>query len=800
MSFGTFCGQDPTDPDTFQRVLAKYLDESVQPAQQDLTSVLTVGNDGGHLAIVNGGAFGCDALSTPFGYIDALDATEISDITNVLGLKINPVGALKIKGAETKGNILVGDGTNTVGVAVGTNGYVLTANSGETAGVKWESAGGAGVASITAGSNIGVNNAIPTAPVVSLLSPLTSTLNMGAVAITDSASATGTSGQYLTAGTGGQTLWATLPTKVSSITAGNNIGITGTATVPIVSLLSPLTSTLALGTQSITGSTSNITLSSGTNQANMNGNLGFTSVVQATPTTKANLFNTSISVETVSNKVQMTPTYLLKTVGATAFQIGTVGSAPINLVGAGGGADGISITQLANVGTTLTTGLSNVKYYPDTYLSNQNLNSVSVPLPQVDYQRLTLNNLGLTNTSTWTDYGNAVYAGYSTFTIDSGGNYWYAEQNSGNITVIDSTSAVVAQLQLNYGINVGIINTFYEQGGYMFIGGRFDSVADAGGVNATPQYSIARVNSSTYFFDPMEDPSILNRGFTAGSEVYCITDVNGALVCGGSFQTNSLATLTINYIGAISNPYVAGSNQVWTEFGGGVNAIVYAILHESSLNYTFVGGDFTSVDVAGGGFGYQFCSYYDNGSATWFSVAGNNFNAGVRVIKPAPTSVLFVAGNFSQIAGTGQNYNTYIDPATPSNWSDTNLPLISGVNYKEAQYGGGYMGVWESGSNLFYQSSALGVWTSLLDPAGFVSGSLMGIIFSGDWRVVYSAYTYIRLHSNLPHSCEFQGSFKYDNNTYSKYTIITRNVSQQFIGDETCSFWSIIGQGVGTFS
>ena len=247
MSFGTFCGQDPSDPDTFQRVLAKYLDESVQPAQQDLTSVLSVGNDGGHIPIVNGGAYGCDALSTPFGYIDALDATEISDITSVLGLKINPVGALKIKGAETKGNILVGDGTNTVGVAVGTNGYVLTADSGETAGVKWVANGTGTLTGITAGSNIGVNNAVPAVPVVSLLSPLTSTLN--------------------------------------------------------------------LGTQNCQGTSSQITLTNGGSQANVQATLGFTSVVSATPTTKANLFNNSISVETSTDKVQMTPTYLLKTVG-----------------------------------------------------------------------------------------------------------------------------------------------------------------------------------------------------------------------------------------------------------------------------------------------------------------------------------------------------------------------------------------------------------------------------------------------------------------------------------------------------
>ena len=254
------------------------------------------------------------------------------------------------------------------------------------------------VNSVVGGTNILMSGTLST-PVVNLRNPLTAELNMGSQSLRDSASAVGTSGQVLTAGTGGQVLWGA--NGVSSITAGNNIDITGTASVPIVGLKSPLTSTLALGTTSITGSTSNITLSSGTNQANMNGNLGFTSVVQATPTTKANLFNTSISVETSTNKVIIQPTSILKSVGTTALTVGTVGSAPLTLIGNGGNTDGIQITQIANAPTTLTTSLSNVKYYPDCYISNGNASTVAVPLPQVDYQRLTLNNLGLTNTNSW---------------------------------------------------------------------------------------------------------------------------------------------------------------------------------------------------------------------------------------------------------------------------------------------------------------------------------------------------------------------------------------------------------------
>jgi hypothetical protein len=665
-------------------------------------------------------------------------------------------------------------------------------------GLKWGvvagGGGGGAVNSVSGGVNITISGALAT-PTVNLSSPLTAELNCGAQSLRDSASSVGTSGQVLTAGTGGQVLWGA--NGVSSITAGNNIGITGTSTAPIVGLLSPLTATLALGTQSITGSTSNITLSSGTNQANMNGNLGFTSVVQATPTTKANLFNTGISVETSTNKVLIAPTSILKTVGSTALSVGSVGSAPLNLIGAGGAANGVEITQTANVGTVLTTNLSNVKYYPDTVITNQNLNTVGVPLPQVDYQRLTLTNLGLTNTSTWSDYGNNVYSGYSAFTIDGTGNYWYAEQGSGNIQVIDSTFNLVATLQLTDSGNPGTINCFYQQGGFMWIGGRFSTVQDANGINATPQFSITRINQSNYLCDPTYDGAGSIYGSFPSTEVFCIADVNGDIVYGGNFLNFSNGS-TCNNLAVIQVPYASSGSQIYGEFANGVNSPVFAIHHQAFLNYVFIGGDFTSVDVSVSPLGYGYCAYYDLGTGTWFSVAGNNFSGGVRVIKPTPYTYLFVAGAFGQIGGTGQNYNTYIDPVNPANWNDTTLPFGSPVDYKQAYYSGGDIAVWNSASSAFQISSAYQVWTSLGDPVG--SGTLTGINYSVSWKVSYSSYTRVRSHSVLPHSCIFTGSFVYDGTSYANYTITNRNVSQQFIGDDNNSFWSIIGQGVGAFS
>ena len=70
----------------------------------------------------------------------------------------------------------------------------------------------------------------------------------------------------------------------------------------------------------------------------------------------------------------------------------------------------------------------------------------------------------------------------------------------------------------------------------------------------------------------------------------------------------------------------------------------------------------------------------------------------------------------------------------------------------------------------------------------------------GNYKVIYNNYEYVRSHATLPHSCIFTGSFIYDAVAYGNYTITTRNVSQQFIGDDNNSYWSIIGQGVGAFS
>ena len=640
-----------------------------------------------------------------------------------------------------------------------------------------------GITNAVAGQNIAIDT--------STTGIITSNCAIKPAAIRDSASSDGTSGQVLTAGTGGQLLWGA--NGVSSVSAGTNISITGTASVPVVNIQNPLTATLNIGTQSITGSTSNITLSSGTNQANMNGNLGFTSAVQATPTTKATLFNTGISVETATNKVIIQPTQILKTIGSSTLTIGSA-VAPLSLIGNGALADGIQIQQSVNYGTTLTTNLSNVKYYPDTYLTNNDSITQAVPLPQVIHQRLTLNNLGLTNTSIWNDYGGNAFAGYSAFFIDSNSNVWLAEAATGNIQVYDNPPNTLLHSIAMTGTLTGgptAVNVFYEQGGYVFIGGNFSVING----NAQGQFGIARVALSSYTEDLMFD-SLNSEAGVAGGEVFDITDVAGELDIVGSFTTTNIGNTALRML-TISNPYVAGGgSQAFIESYGGADNTIYTILFEPTYGRVYYGGDFAGVGINlfGGATSCNFIGFWDIALAIWVSVAGNVFNGRVNKIVLTGHSELYAVGAFNMLPST---HNCYLDLSTTTA-SDSNIILTNPPTYQQAFHIGGQLAVMDGAT--FYREDAITTWTSLGIPEA--TGSVItGILnFSGDWKVIYNNYGLVRTHSTQPHSCVFTGSFKYDNTSYGNYTITPRNVSQQFIGDATCSFWSIIGAGVGTFS
>lgn len=724
MSFQTFCGKDPNDAATYQKVLGKFLEGGAAVAQ-GLGEVLQVNN----------------SAATPFGAIpqsatdfDTLGClkieTGIVGQGNNLALVVGEAGDnLQIKGATLLGSLPVGNGVNTESLVAGANGLFLKANSAAPLGVEWAAAGGGSgtLTGVSAGLNIGVDNTIPAVPAVRLLSPLTSTLN--------------------------------------------------------------------LGTQNCQGTSSQITLTNGGSQANATATLGFTSADASVPTTKSVLYKNSITCQTAADAVQMTPTYLLKTTGATKLSVGSVGSAPLNLIGAGGAANGVEINQIGSVGTTLTTNLGNLKWYPDTYITNNDSVSVGVPLPQVINQHLILNNLGLSNTNLWDNYGTGWASGYTAMATDSNNNIWLAFAGSTTIGIYDTTLTTnIANVNLTIGGNIPTINVLYANGGYMFIGGVFDTING----NATAQYGLARVAISTYVEDPMEESFNNCKGFGNGSDgVRTIIEANSYLIVGGDFTTFSTGN-TCNRLCYIQNPYGITGSQVYLELGGGVDARVYTLYQEITNNQLWVGGDFTIVNLAGGTLGYTYCAIWNWGFSNWIDVASNQINDSVSIISPTNYGQIWIAGSFLPIAGTGQQYNTYIDPNNPASYSDTSLSVGNPFFYKQAfLYGSSIIGVASAGN--FYTSDTLGVWNNLSNVGG--SGTITGVNYwvSG-WKVSMDTNTQVRYHQTLPHSCVFIGSFKYDNTSYANYTIVPRNVSQLFIGDDLCSYWSIVGSGVGTFS
>jgi hypothetical protein len=99
------------------------------------------------------------------------------------------------------------------------------------------------VTSVSGGVNIVMSGTIP-APIVNLRNPLTAELNMGSQSLRDSASAVGTSGQLLSAGTGGQTLWTNpLPTNPTITDTNTNATyyptfVAGSGTQPLLADIS----------------------------------------------------------------------------------------------------------------------------------------------------------------------------------------------------------------------------------------------------------------------------------------------------------------------------------------------------------------------------------------------------------------------------------------------------------------------------------------------------------------------------------------------------------------------------------
>lgn len=636
-----------------------------------------------------------------------------------------------------------------------------------------------GITNNVAGQNIAINT--------STTGIITSNCSIKPTAIRDSASSDGTSGQVLTAGTGGQLLWGT--NGVSSITAGTNISITGTASVPIVNVANPLSAVLNLGTQNITGTTGTISMTNSVGTGSKASITGLQVEVadNTTATTTAQLSKTGLSCQDASTACSYTKSAITKSTGnltiqSVSGQISSIassdnviqGGSSINLYALG--SSKVVVNQLSSPQPKLITEIANVNYYPTYLIDNQNLNSVSIPPPQIQGERLTLVNKGITPTSTWTDYGNNYGVGSNAVYYSNSTNQVWVARTDANVVQIYDVAMTSILGTITFGGWAERAYCFYETGGYMYIGGSFQVVNG----NATPQFGLTKVNLYNYIEDPIYDSASNIHGVDCGgggTGVYAIYDWNSSLYCGGLFTNFLPSSSPTNCLFYVSNYSGAGGSQTYTEAHGGTSGKVNALYNANG--YLWVGGDFTQVNYLVSPINYQYLATF-NGN--WDYVGGNAFNGAVNVINATNSyPYLIVGGVFT----SPFPYICYVDYNSPNNYpTDTTLGASAPINRGAIFYNGNvYVFTTTQG---VYSSSTFQLWTNLGTP---ISGnpSFVGV-FNSEVKVAYDNYTYFQTRSNVNQSAAFvlsSGSFKFNTSSYTTATLNMVDLGWDFVGDLT---------------
>jgi hypothetical protein len=698
--------------------------------------------------------------------VDHLSATQVYN--DLLGgsLTIGGLGDLRITGAVTKGSILVGDGTNTETLPVGTNSYILQANSGALngLGVEWVNAGGGGPPGPQGPT--GPQGATGPSGNVGPTGPQGDTGPTGAQGATGPTGPQGDTGPTGPTGPTGRT-GPTGPTgALPGITGGNNIVVTGTSIAPIVALRSPLTATLACGTQAITG--------------------------------------TNLSIQsTGSGSFQSTTGLTLQ------------GGAGISLLGVSN--TGITTNQTAGIiRSTLRTGLgtyptSNLDYYPSVSLDNGGtLNNVPVPTGLIPYQNLTIINKGVAPAYIWDNIGTAWGTIDAFYRDVNTGYYWLAVGTQIWVVADDFSTVFQSDLTIggsSYGASTGI-NCFYYAGGYMFIGGNFSVVY----TNTVPtfhsQYGIARVNLSagagSYFFEELWDSGSNTDGVSNG---YVNTIVYGdRLYYGGNFASLSGSGLPAYNIYGIDNPFSAsGSNSPYNAGNtiatdGTVNCLEW----NGSQAYLYVGGEFTYVDSVNlpGSYPYQYLAYYYSTGGNWgYVVNPSAFNARVyccTISTASGNTQLFVAGQFTSPFA----YNCYIELNTPSNPATDSLLASSPVSRLNCIYSISSKDLLVDDGQVAYTSPSFTSWVNLSTTG---AGTPSGISTNGTVNafVIGGSSTKVRFNVTASQVVQFSGPgpiFRYNGNEYQNATLSTKFSAQQFVTDANAFWYYVVGTPNCSFS
>jgi hypothetical protein len=913
MSFGSFWGTDPNDPNTFEKILSRYL-EGGAAGQMNLNEVLQNGNDANNQGIGNVNTIGAVVVQT--GLVEQ---------GNFAALRVGAAGDnIQILGATTKGSILVGDGVNTQELPVGANGLVLKANSGTASGLEWGAGGGAaGVASVAAAVNGNITITGTAAnPIVGVSNPLGSTLNTGTQNITGTSGALiydnpvsndkstldgsslildesvfATGDQTQTNKTGYSAIGTTDTTTLSKIGLSKTAGATAltlSSTTAPIQLTPTAGANCAVNVSGVGNFQVNQSSTGGANQpaaafVNTNGSanavhldlyknsaspanadgIGATSYhannaagtkveyarIQAdqrdittgsengsisvltcanspTPTeffrfngsglgggsnelykqldTRGNSITTSAgNIILLNDQVSAGVIALTNTMPNGGISINKSGTVSGNLFINSGtstvitstvsttlsGGAGVYVFQNAATEPRLLTDVADVKYYPE-YIANNNNSStpVAVPAPAINGQRLTLTNKGTSPSIDWIARGltgvnpAGVYATYKA----SSGLIWVARADTNIVEVWDAT---LTALQTTFTFTGGNQRAycFYEESGYMFIGGDFNSVNGS----ATTQGCLTRVETSGSFnLNEVYDGAggIYSVSNIAGGGVYALTAWSGNLYAGGIFSfftngspANSVFTMG-NYTGGTgSQTYDWMNGGVGN--GGGSAGAVYTLLHSSG--YMFIGGNFQNVYQGTSPVNYQNLATW-NGSGVYDFVGGNSFNASVSAIQYTNTgSYLFVGGAFSF---TGQPYSCYIDSSSPNTFpinSDLSIgnPIARGSTYYD---GNTYV---STDNNGIYQSSVLQIWINDGDAINGFTPSFIGEL-NGQLNVAYSNTADYWQRTSISQSGNWVvsgGHFKFNNTLYTTASITIRDLAVQFIGEVSPPIWRPLG-------
>jgi hypothetical protein len=385
--------------------------------------------------------------------------------------------------------------------------------------------------------------------------------------------------------------------------------------------------------------------------------------------------------------------------------------------------------------------------------------------------------------------------------------------------------ALNAAAAVGLGAGTGTVNCFYEEYGYMYIGGNFDTVITIGGSVFTSQGCLSRFTfpanpyaSVNLAISPIYDTSLTTGtvGVTGG-QVYTINVSTSAtlgrlLIAGGNFNdtfptpfVGSLANIII-----MTNPDGTSGTQTynnagdWARVEGSIET-VYAITKQASSDTFAVGGAFLTSGQPGG----QIASDY----FLTMSVVGGPANAPLVLNQPVYSMCMsatvadsiFVAGLFT---GTPiyPDYNFYYNLTTTLTSNAAPVVGSDGSDYPVVNSRAGRDIILYRGTNRVTDSTDGTTWVDL-GVSGTTANPGIYVIFDTDSPPQYytanANATLLRQYLNQPAHPAPIATFTLPSSKFrssaapaslvSNAVFSTNYGCQSFLSDGTGTYWSPMG-------